>query len=231
MKKNKFLSVIILTLAMGGCTTGFFSCKAVKTTQTQENAKSQTSTVITDVQKKAHLPQKTNALSMKMSESPIKPNNLDDFLFLPDCIYIDVRSADAFYKEGHVAGFTNIPFYGYVADFSGKKEPLFEMTKTGGEYLGDKGSFKANYEDSEQVILDILDKNKNIVVISTAGVESCYFLNLLAQLGFNPEKLYNAGSFTNGMGADIAYRTYEKAKYLVEGIELYDTEISYKIKL
>lgn len=180
-------------------------------------------------QEQITLPQKMKAESMLMSDSPLKPDNLDSYLFLKDCIYIDVRSPDAFYKEGHIAGFINIPFYGYIAGFPGSKTPLFEMTKKSGTYLGDSGTFAENYEESSLLIYDLFDKNKNIIVISTAGVESCYFLNLLVQLGYNPAHLYNAGSFTNGMGTDIAYRTYDGAQYLVSGIELFDTKILYSV--
>jgi len=173
------------------------------------------------------LPKKEDAKSTLMSQSPVNPYNIDDFLFREDCIYIDLRSSSAFYKEGHIAGFTNIPFYDYLAGFPGNKEALFQMKKQTGGYLGDSGSFIANYEESADVISDLFPKNKNIIAISTAGVESCYFLNLLIQLGYDGEKLYNAGSFTNGMGKDIAYRTYKDARFLVKGIELVDTKIQY----
>ena len=101
------------------------------------------------------------------------------------------------------------------------------MKKSGGKYIGDINSFEENYEESAQLIAELFPKAKKIIAISTAGVESCYFLNLLIQLGYNGENLYNAGSFTNGMGKDIAYRTYKNARYLVKGIELSDTKIEY----
>ncbi|WP_428770719.1 rhodanese-like domain-containing protein [Treponema sp. HNW] len=176
------------------------------------------------------LPEKPKTESMLMSESPIKPYNIDEYLFMDNCIYIDLRSPDAFYKEGHIAGFTNIPFYGYIADFPNSDKGLFTLTRKGGLYLGDTGSFEQNYKESVQILYDIFPKNKTIIAISTAGVESCYFLNLLVQLGYNPEKLYNAGSFTNGMGNDPAYRTLPNVRYLVGGIELYDSRISYSFR-
>ena len=92
------------------------------------------------------------------------------------------------------------------------------------------GTFFENYEESAQIVSELFPKNKKIIAISTAGVESCYFLNLLLQLGYNGENLYNAGSFTNGMGKDIAYRSYKKARFLVKGIELSDTKIEYSFK-
>ncbi|MBP3709599.1 MAG: hypothetical protein J6I73_04260 [Treponema sp.] len=175
------------------------------------------------------LPQKQDAQSMLMSKSPITPRNIDSYLFFDDCIYVDVRSAKMFYEEGHIAGFTNIPFYGYIADFPNSHNALFKMTRRGGTYLGDVGSFSENYEDAASIIYDMLDKNKNIIAISTAGVESCYFLNLLVQLGYDETRLYNAGCFTNGMGNDIAYKTYRDARYLVHGIALPATNITYTI--
>ncbi len=177
------------------------------------------------------LPEKLNPVSMLMSESPVNPFNIDDYLFRDDCIYIDLRSPDSFYKEGHIAGFINVPFYGYIAGFPGDKKSLFEMVKKKGAYLGDKGTFIDNYTMSRQLVFDMFDKNKKIIAVSTAGVESCYFLNLLSQLGYKDENLYNCGSFTNGMGQDIAYRTYSNAKYLVKGFELFDTKVRFDIML
>lgn len=174
------------------------------------------------------LPEKQNPQSMLMSESPIKPNNIDEYLFREDCVYVDLRKSESFYAEGHIAGFTNVPFYDYIAGFPGNTESLFQMTAKKGSYLGDAGSFVSNYNEAESIVRDMFDANKTVIAISTAGVESCYFLNLLFQLGYNPEKLYNVGSFTNGMGSDIAYMTYRDAKYLVAGLELVNTQIEYK---
>ena len=178
------------------------------------------------------IPVKEIPESTLMSESPITPKNLDDYLFREDCIYLDTRYPYQFYQEGFVAGFINLPFYEYIADFNKDTEALFSMTKTtleDGTVIrpGNPGSFKANYEESEDLIKDLIPKDKNILVIATAGVESCYFLNLLIQLGYDSSKLYNVGSFTTGMGDDIAYRYYNEAKYLVPSMELYETTITY----
>lgn len=179
-----------------------------------------------------NLPTKEIAESTKMSESPITPKNLDMYMFRDDCVYLDTRYPYQFYQEGAIAGFLNLPFYEYIADFNKDANALYTITKIKNEdgstiYPGDPGSFIANYEESEDLIYDLIPKEKNILVIATAGVESCYFLNLLIQLGYDPARLYNVGSFTTGMGEDIAYRTYSDAKYLIEPMELYETSISY----
>ena len=179
----------------------------------------------------------TSALPVKMDKSnnmslsPINPKNIDDYLFRDDCIYIDTRDPKQFYEEGSIAGFVNIPFYGYICDFKKGTGSLFTFTKISDEILlGDPGSFIANYEESEEVIKSMFPKDKNILVIATAGVESCYLLNLLVQLGYDEEKLYNVGSFTTGMGNDIAYVSRKDAKYLIKPFYVDDTVISYDVE-
>lgn len=89
--------------------------------------------------------------SNNMSLSPINPKNIDDYLFRDDCIYIDTRDPEQFYEEGSIAGFVNIPFYGYICDFKKGTGSLFTFTKISDEILlGDPGSFIANYEESEE---------------------------------------------------------------------------------
>ena len=172
-----------------------------------------------------------SADSNNMSESPINPKNLDDYLFREDCFYVDTRDPKQFYGEGSVAGFVNIPFYGYICDFKKGTGSLYTFTKVSDDILlGDPGSFIASYKESEEIIKSIFPVDKNIIVIATAGVESCYLLNLLVQLGYDSDKLYNAGSFTTGMGEDIAYVSRKDAKFLVRPVYLDDTSISYSFE-
>lgn len=179
------------------------------------------------------IPVKSDINSNLASTSYITPKNIDDYLFRTDCFYIDLRDPNLFLSEGHIAGFINIPFYGYITDFIENDNILFSMNKIKENdkviHLGDNGSFKPIYEESIDLIYDIIPKDKYILAISTAGVESAYFLNLLQQIGYDPAKLINVGSFTNGMGEDIAYSSYSEAKYLVSKTELYDTNITYKL--
>ena len=174
-----------------------------------------------------HLPQKENPSSMLASDSPLSAINIDDYLFLEDCYYVDTRSASQLIEEGMIAGFFNIPFYGLIADFKTNDQVLFTITKQKDEngnitaLLGDSGSFVPNYDESEAIIKDMFPMDKNIVVISTAGVEATYLLNLLVQIGYDPSKLYNAGYFSNSMGSNIAYRELKTAKYYIEGPKTY----------
>lgn len=180
-------------------------------------------------------PIKEDPESALMGGSPINPKNIDSYLFREDCIYLDTRSPEQFYSEGSIGGFINLPFYGYIADFNNKSGALFTMTKVtdedGSVYpLGEPGSFIANFEESEELIKDLIPDDKNILIIATAGVESCYLINLLIQLGYNGSQLYNVGSFTTGMGDDIAYISYPDARHLVPPFELYETTMDYSWK-
>lgn len=181
------------------------------------------------------LPVKADPNNNLASASEIKASNLDNYLFRDDCVYIDTRDPEQFYTEGHVAGFINLPFYGYITDFKYNPNTLFSSIKSkDGEeivHFGDIGSYSANYEESIKLIEDLIPRDKNIMVISTAGVESAYFLNLLVQLGYDGSKLHNVGSFTNGMGEDVAYKLTDGVKYLVDAFELYDTKISYQLEI
>lgn len=216
----KKILILLLTFSLIGCTTANSSDNTLK--NDSDNIEKDTT----------YLPIKEKPESGLMSESPINPKNIDDYLFRDDCIYIDTRNAEQFYSEGHIGGFINIPFYGYIADFNADSGALFTMTKVTSEDgtvypLGEAGSFIANYEESEQLIKELFPDDKNILIIATAGVESCYLINLLYQLGYNGYHLYNVGSFTTGMGNDISYVSNPDAKHLVPSFELFDTGITY----
>lgn len=180
------------------------------------------------------LPKKTFPSSSLLEDSDVTTDNLDQYLFLEDTVYIDTRDPMQFLQEGHVAGFTNIPFYNYIVDFNFNENCLFTMTKVekedGTVYpLGEVGSFIPNYEESEEMIEAMFPQNK-IVFLSTAGVESTYMMNLLIQLGYDFNVLYNAGGFSNSAVGFKSYRELENAKYKVDPIELPETTIQYHWK-
>lgn len=173
------------------------------------------------------LPPKDKPQSALMSESPISPANLDDYLFLDGVLYFDLRSPAQLAEEGFAAGFVNIPFYGVLVDYQRADNVLYRMTKVRDEQgeviaqMGDIGSFSPNYEESESLIHDLFPENQPLVFISTAGVEAAYIICLLEQLGYDGSYLYNAGTFSNGMGNIIAYKDYPDARYHVPGTNVY----------
>lgn len=178
------------------------------------------------------IPEKTDPKSTSMIDSPIQPQNLDSYMFIEDAFYVDTRSLNQIRDEGYVAGFHWIPFYEFVASLTGSTT-LYTMNqfppKDGQEriFLGDSGSFTQNYEESNRIIERIFPKNKPILVISTAGVEATYLLNLLVQLGYDASLLYNVGPFSNSVGSITAYRLLSDKKYFL----LPAYEVNYQIAM
>lgn len=212
---KRVLLIVSLCVALCGCQAK---------NNTSDNVEEQNEEIVKE------LPVKSIPESTSPNDSPITVKNIDEYLFRDDTFYVDTRDASQIIEEGFIAGFTNIPFYDVLVAFEEKEQVLFTMKKITDEngkvqvLLGNPGSFIPNYEESEQLIKEIFPKDKNIIFISTAGVEATYLMNLLIQLGYDSSKLYNAGSFSNSMGTNIAYREYDDAKYYVKGIQSYTVD-------
>ncbi len=177
------------------------------------------------------LPDKSIPDSPLAIDSPIDATNIDQYLFIDGVQYVDLRSIEQLQTEGMIAGFEVIPFYDVLVSYDFKDNVLFTMRKddmtNADVYLGDVGTFYPNYEESESVLKDIFQDDAPIVFMSTAGVESAYMINLLIQYGYDPALLYNAGTFTNGMGDIIAYRDYANHQYYLEPNHGYGYTVSY----
>jgi len=176
------------------------------------------------------LPVKPVPESAVAADSPLSALNIDDYLFLEGVRYFDLRSADQVYSEGGIAGFVNIPFYDVLVSWQKQENVLFTMQKSADNketYLGGVGTFFPNYEESETVLNEIFPKGKDIVFMSTAGVEAAYMINLLIQYGYDPARLYNAGTFTNGIGDTAAYRDLKDHKYYIEPLQAFRASLSF----
>lgn len=174
------------------------------------------------------LPNKDNPNSTLMSESPLSALNIDDYLFLDNVMYVDTRSPQMFLQEGHIAGFVNIPYYEGICRHEKEDGILFTMDKITNEDgtfipMGNTGSFKPNYKESIQILYNTFPKDKQIVFIASAGVESCYLMNLLIQYGYDASLLYNAGAVSNTLGKNVAYKDLENKKHFVEPIDTFNT--------
>jgi len=178
------------------------------------------------------LPAKENPESASMMDSPLNPKNIDNYLFLENVNYVDTRSFNQIISEGSIAGFKNISFYEMIAFYTKQDNILFTMEKKYDEkgnvitLLGEVGSFSPNYQESIQILEELFPKDMQHVFFASAGVESNYLINLLIQYGWNPATLYNCGSFSNGMGSDIAYKDYQDAKYYISGSESYNIQVN-----
>ncbi|MCR5230846.1 MAG: hypothetical protein K6D03_12045 [Solobacterium sp.] len=176
------------------------------------------------------LPEKTVPESALSEDSVLSAENIDNYLFLQNVMYIDLRTFEQVASEGSIAGFTVIPFYGVISDWSFKDNVLFTMSirnNPEAAYPGDVGTYSPNYEESEDILHEVFPEDKQIVFMSTAGVEAAYMINLLKQYGYDPSLLYNAGTFTNGIGNVTAYRDYPMHRYYTEGTDAYSVTASF----
>ena len=176
------------------------------------------------------LPAKPVPESAVAADSPLNALNIDNYLFLDGVRYFDLRSAGQMYSEGAIAGFLNIPFYDVIVSWQRQENVLFTMQKSSENketYLGGVGTFSPNYEESETILYEIFPHDNDIVFISTAGVEAAYMINLLIQYGYDPAKLYNAGTFTNGIGDTVAYRDYPEHRFYIEPLQAFQVTLSF----
>ena len=67
---------------------------------------------------------------------------------------------------------------------------------------------------------------KYIFLISQGGSESAYVINLLLQLGYDGNLLYNVGGVSNSEGP-TPYKDVEGNKYYVEGHSGFNPSVSY----
>lgn len=176
------------------------------------------------------VPVKINPTGISALDSSVTTENIENYLFREDCQYIDLRPYSWVIKEGHIAGFEFFPFYDFLAH-NAKSDRLFTFgnkSETGESLvLGDIGTFSPNYVESVSLLKRYFNENKNIFIISQSGLESCYFINLLIQYGYDSSKLYNIGgySISPGFGC-IPYLGIENPKYKVDGNKLIDSQLN-----
>lgn len=179
----------------------------------------------------SEIPLKNDPQGVSIEASSVNTQNIDNYLFRDDVVYVDLRPYAEIAKEGHIAGFGFYPFYDFIATMEGSKDTdgspkdnrLFIMKNERGK-LGQVGNFEPNYVESVQILNTLFPKDKYIFAITISCNESIYFLNLLIQYGYQPEKLYNIGGFSIGTGLENkAYVNIENPKYLVKGNALIPT--------
>lgn len=176
------------------------------------------------------IPLKDNPNDISSLNSPINSYNLDEYMFRDDIQYVDLRSPYMVLQEGYVAGFEFIPFYALIASFNSDKT-LFKMKATYDENnnfiaAGQVGGFVAQYEESTSIIKGLFKKDRPIFLISQGGSESGYVINLLIQLGYDGNLLYNVGGVSNSEGV-ASYRSISTNKYFVEGTGNLDVKVDY----
>lgn len=135
----------------------------------------------------------------------INEATIDQYLDRSDSVYRDMRmlkdpgdyeaiGGDS-YLSGFVEGFEVVP-YPYLVN------PTGLPPEVGASYTGDAlftddgaGNYKANYDESLQILEDLFPKDKNIFLMCGGGGYAGSTKNLLISLGWDADKIYNVGGY------------------------------------
>ena len=129
---------------------------------------------------------------------------IDQYLGRSDAVYRDLRmlkdpgnyeaiGGDS-YLSGFVNGFEVVPLP-YIVNVEGLPEAV------GGTYTGKTlftnvgGEYKANYEESMDVLLSLFPKDKIIFLMCGGGGYSGMMKNMLVALGWDESKIYDVGGY------------------------------------
>ena len=135
----------------------------------------------------------------------INESNIDKYLNRSDSVYMDMRmlkdeadyeaiGGDS-YLSGYINGFEILPLP-YIINVSGLPEEV------GSNYSGDtlftydeNGKIISKYEESMDILEYFFPKDKNIFLICGGGGYAGMMKNLLIDLGWNKDKIYNVGGY------------------------------------
>jgi len=130
---------------------------------------------------------------------------IDQYLNRSDAVYRDLRmlkdpgnyeaiGGDS-YLSGFVRGFEVVSFP-YIVNVKGLPEAVGE-TYTGETLFKQHsdGSYTANYEESEEILEALFPKDKVIFLMCGGGGYSGMMKNLLVELGWDGDKIYDVGGY------------------------------------
>jgi len=135
----------------------------------------------------------------------INESNIDKYLGRSDSVYRDMRlledpaNYEAIggdrYLSGYIKGFEVIPLP-YLVNVTGLPEVV------GGTYAGktlytrgEDGKLTANYKESLRILEDLFPKDKYIFLMCGGGGYAGMTKQLLVDLGWNANNIYNTGGY------------------------------------
>lgn len=162
----------------------------------------------------------------------INERTIDNYIKRSDTVYIDLRMLEdtATWENkggdrmlsGFIEGFEVIP-YAYLTEFPKEYIKQKKDENVTGLYDGNtlfsldkEGKYIANYKESMEILEFIFPKDKYIFLMCGAGGYANFAKQMLIDLGWDKEKIYNIGGFWN-----------YKGKYKVSTINKNDKEIKY----
>ena len=155
-------------------------------------------------EKEEQLPKPEGSGTLQVDKN-INEKTIDNYLGLDDAVYRDMRmlvdpgnygaiGGDA-YLSGFVKGFEVVPLP-YLVNVTGLPEEVGDAYTGTTLYTQDKdGNYKANYEESLEILEYLFPKDKTIFLMCGGGGYAGMTKSLLVALGWNEEKIYNTGGY------------------------------------
>ena len=135
----------------------------------------------------------------------INESNIDKYLGRDDSVYRDMRmlkdpgnyeaiGGDS-YLSGFVKGFEVVP-YPLLTEVKGLPDAVGDSYKGRTLFTQlDDGSYKANYDESLDILEYYFPKDKYIFLMCGGGGYAGMTKNLLVSLGWNEDMIYNVGGY------------------------------------
>ncbi len=157
----------------------------------------------------------------------INEATIDEYLQRKDSVYRDMRmlkdpgnyeaiGGDS-YLSGYVKGFEVVPLP-YIINVSGLPEEVGE-TYTGKTLFtrAEDGKITANYEESMPILEFLFPKDKTIFLMCGGGGYAGMTKDLLVELGWDADKIYNVGAYWSYEGKNNV-----EVKRMRDGKAVYD---------
>lgn len=134
----------------------------------------------------------------------INEDTIDNYLNRDDTIYIDMRmlkdpanyeliDGDS-YLSGFVKGFEVVP-YPLLVNVTGLPKEIGDTYKGKTLYTYSNGQYTSNYEESLEILEYYFPKDKNIFLMCGGAGYAGMTKNMLVNLGWDSNKIYNVGGY------------------------------------
>ena len=134
----------------------------------------------------------------------INEETIDNYLNRTDSVYRDMRmlidpgdyeaiGGDA-YLSGFVKGFEVVPLP-YLVNVTGLPKEVGDTYKGTTLFTEKDGEYKANYEESMDILEYLFPKDKNIFLMCGGGGYAGMTKTMLVKLGWDEDKIYNVGGY------------------------------------
>ncbi|MBR2067446.1 MAG: hypothetical protein IJ875_04205, partial [Solobacterium sp.] len=134
----------------------------------------------------------------------INEKTIDQYLNREDAVYRDMRmlideanyeaiGGDS-YLSGYVEGFEIVP-YPYLVNVEGLPEEVGTSYQGETLFSHNEDGYHANFEESMSILEDLFPKDKTIFLMCGGGGYAGMTKNMLIDLGWDANKIYNTGGY------------------------------------